>query len=958
MNLQHKILLVLTFISTLILTSCGTPVSTPVPTPDALNELVASVDANGDLSVTLSATVVGSAVADNLSTAAVSPVSPVLLEIDAATPKGVPFKALLLGLNEADLEKGFSGELRLRAKKTELNGQPLIAGFASFTSETTADAKFPGFAFLATKEGMLLEGPDLGSVYNLDGIAKARSLCHNESIYGAALFKNRVESVRVVKAFLAHQNAFPACEEGQPLNAEVQMNVEAEVVQTHIGKVLSSYGTLKVKRGESIFTLPLFTLGVAEKLSDNSIQKRFSGQAPEGMFVFDPFVASELIDVRKGTLYFRELPESFETLSAGDFIVSRPYARIPEGLFRKVLSVRTNENGVAIATEQAALTSLLTEGEFVFDRPLTDEDITDIVPLVDGIDVSSFSLNSRHLSTQAISPFDTTISLIPGVTAHIDLDLSLNPVVSFKCKGALCSKPEIVGKVVIDQSATVELTGEGNFSNQKDIELFKLNFAPITVAVPPIPIVIVPSLVVSLELSGDGTATITTKVTQELEIEAGLQKPSGEPWEKINDIEKSFVFDPPTFSGSVEAEARLAAAFEAALWGILGAGVDIGPYVNLNVNYPGEPAWELTGGISSYAYFFIDLVVLRDETDFQIFERSWSIAEGENQAPEVLALSFEGTKAINVTEIVHAKDAPVTTSVDIFDPEEGAECCTVTWVVTGPAGSGDTFVGESAAAPHSFTFTPTAEGDYRVSVSTTDEAGLSSAPKVENISVGEFDIEIGNTLPSLTLDKLTVGQPTPGQPVLFEAITTLETDEECCELSWFVDGVETDLTSGETHSFSTSWLMTGLHTVEVRLEVPELALGYISRKRTVVVQRDPINPPEINWFGIDRAELEVDESFIFIWDVADDATDPCCEVELKQLTPAAIPDIILYRTTSDTTWTGAGYRYYHPFSFETVGEKEILLTVRDEEDNMTEMLLSINVEGGSGLPTGEIPLFP
>ena len=391
----------------------------------------------------------------------------------------------------------------------------------------------------------------------------------------------------------------------------------------------------------------------------------------------------------------------------------------------------------------------------------------------------------------------------------------------------------------------------------------------------------------------------------------------------------------------------------------MGAGVDIGPFVNLEVNYPGEPAWELTGGISSYAYFFIDLLVIGDEVDFKIFERSWDIAEGENQAPEILNLSFDGPTVIDGTGIVYKKDAFITASAEVFDTEEGSECCSLNWVVTGPAGSGDVFTATTTTAPHSYSFTPTAEGDYRVSVNITDEAGLSGgAPKVETIPVGEFDVSITNEIPSLTLSKVTVGQPAIGQTVVFEATSSSETDADCCDLSWYVDGAEVETTSGETHSFSTRWFLTGTHTVEVRLAVPDLAKGFISRTRAVVVARDPINPPEINWFDTDRAEIEVDESFVFVWDVADDTTNPCCEVEIKQITPPAIDDIIIYRTTADTTWTGAGYRYYLPYSFDTAGEKELLFTVRDEEDNTKELTLIVNVNGGSGLPTGEVPLIP
>ena len=136
-------------ISTLIfLISCGSSSSsTPLSSSEGINELVDSADESSNLDVTLRATIVNSTTTQNLTTAAVGLVEPVLLEIDASTPKGTPFKALLLGSNEAVLQQGFSGEMRVRAKKTEVNGQALIAGLATFIDKSTPNAKFPGLCF-------------------------------------------------------------------------------------------------------------------------------------------------------------------------------------------------------------------------------------------------------------------------------------------------------------------------------------------------------------------------------------------------------------------------------------------------------------------------------------------------------------------------------------------------------------------------------------------------------------------------------------------------------------------------------------------------------------------------------------------------------------------------------------------------------------------------------------------
>ena len=1008
---------VLVLALSLVLAACGgppnggppsggptTPDPTPQPTDSGLTELIEAVDTDGNLDVEVGVRVVAGPSPAGVSTAAAGVVTPVLLEVDATTPGGRPFRAVLVGSSERALAEGFEGAMRVQARATEVNGQPILVGFAALrdADATIGTVRFDGFSFLATRPGVSLVGPPVGAVYNFDGDAAFAGFCTEDHLTGAALFRNRNDSVRVVNAALGRLDERLSCAVGTRVTSDARVHMEGEVAGTRLGNVLVSYGAMQVRRGERVATLPLFAIGVPERLSDAVRQERFAGDVADGTYVLEPFAMAALEGVRDGTMFFRALPESLAGVEAGDLLVARPYPRLPEGLLRKVSGVRTLPQGIAIDTEPAELTDLLRDGGFAFDRPLTADDVVEAIAHSPGVDLSAFDAPAGEVGTASLSllpriRFDEEV--FAGVQVVGSLDISIRPVVSFRCAGVLCTQPAIVGKFVVDQSASVEVIGTAGFGGAKKFDLATIKLGTITVLIPPVPVTITPVLVVSLTVSGNGTVGFETRVEQTLTLEAGVEKPSGAPWRRVSELERTFDYDPPSFDGQVTAEARLALAAEARVYGgLLYAGADIGGFVRFTGQIPGSPTWLLEGGVNSFAYFGIDVIVISYEDEFKVFERTWPIASAPNAPPSIGEPVITTTYAPFVlgeeTIIPRALvGEPVSFATTVTDVEDGSACCEVDWFLTAPGGA--ITRQDSTGGNPEVEFTPTQLGRYTLRAVAYDAQRGSAERTLTFDVVSAFGL---TELLEASLAQITFGAPQVGDAVTFEARFDDPFDLDCCELAWRVtrlgslrnglldvgtpvltdptpglggDGVLAEFTTTSStgqHLHTRTFDAAGLYLVEVTpLDGKALVFAdgpsfnsLLTRRLEVTVEREPTNPPRVNWISTGPAEVRVGEGFVFNWSVDWGTDGP--DRSVRVLTRDEGSEItIAFRQPGQPGQGGniAGWTY------ETTGTKTVTVIAIDD-DGLTDTLeatidvlplfsVDVDVGGGGGLDFGDRP---
>ncbi len=880
----------------LILVACGGagPTGpTPDPEPDpGLRELLDEADGDGRLDVAITFTVVAGLEADALATSSNAPTRPVMLEVDAMTPGGQPFRAILVGAREEALATGFEGVMRLRGRTAMVDGRRILVGFAQ-VDEPPGDGprRMGGFSFLAARAGDVPGGPPAGGVYNLDGDAALAGFCADDHVTGAALLRNRGESLRVVNALLLRLHEELPCPPGTLVSGDARMHLEGEAVTTRLGTVLVGYGAVQVRRGDAVATLPAFAVGLPERLSDTFRQERFGGEAAAGVYVLDPFAAALFERVRDGTMFFREMPEGLLGIDEGDLLVARPFPRLPEGLLRRVTGVRVGARGVAIDTEPAEMSDLLRTGGFTFDRELGLDDVVEVVALTDGVDLSEFerafaaSAAATHGEVAPLSGLIPTIhvnkQVVPGIRFEGSLDLNVRPTVSFRCRGALCSAPEIQALFTIEQSAELALLGDGAFGSPRRFELVEIRLATIVVAIPPVPVTITPVVVVALTVSGTGEVAFETRVTQSVSFTGGVEKPSGAPWRWVRELERDVAFVPPSFDGSFSATARLSVGAEVRVYGgVLEAGADVGGFVRLTGRIPGNPTWELEGGLDAYAYFGIDLLVISWSDDLQLFERTWPIATAPNarptiSQPEILTpftpLLADLTPS-SVPRVLVGDDAEITVAVADFEDADG--CCRVDWFLTPPGGGIQRF--ETAGPAPVLSFVPAALGRYTLQARVYDSQLANAERTLVFDAVDPFELE---QLLSISLERTSVGTPAPGDAVTFQAQLFDPFDVDCCTVAWRVtrlgevsngtfvpDPIENPIpgfggpsvvaefetTAPEFHQHARTFTLPGSYLVEV---VPVTAIterlggprfdSLIARRVRFDVVREPENPPEV-----------------------------------------------------------------------------------------------------------------
>ncbi len=997
-----------------LLVACGgTPPGGPTPEPDpdpdpGIRELIGDADADGRLDAQVAFTVVSGASATAIATSSTAPTRPTMMEVDATTPGGRPFRAVLVGTQEEALAAGFEGVLRMRGRTTEVNGRTVLVGYAAVVGGD-GEGRLGGYSFLAARSVDVPAGPVEGAVYNLDGTAFLAGFCTEDHVAAGALLTNRNESLRVVNALALRRPQRLPCPPGTEVNGPVRMNLESEAVVTRIGTVLVGYGAVEVRRGDAVATLPAFSVSLPERLSDTFRQERFDGEVAAGAYVLDPFAAAALERVVGGTMFFRELPEGLEGVTAGDLLVARPFPRLPEGLLRRVTDVRLVEQGVAVDTEDADLSDLLRAGGFSFDRELGLDDIVEVVALTDGVDLSAFDEAFAAAADAPRGAVATSGGLIPtiridkqvfpGIRVEGALDINVRPEISFQCRGTLCSQPEIRGVFVIEQSAEMAVLGDGAFGDTRRFELAQIKLGTIVVAIPPVPVTITPVIVVALTVSGNGDVGFESRVTQSITFTGGVEKPSGEPWAWVRELERDFDFEPPTFEGSLSTTARLSVGAEVRVYGgVLEAGADVGGFVRLTGQIPGNPMWALDGGFDAYAYFGIDLLVIRWSDDLQLFERTWPIARSENtpptiQVPTILTpfsppLAPPATGFGNPTVLV---DSEVEVTTSVADVEDGNGCCRVDWFLRNPDGSLERF--DTTGRNPVLSFVPEELGRYALRAVAYDAL---LAKDERTIEFDVVDASLIEQLYEIELEQISVGTPAPGDAVTFQARFDNPYDLDCCTLAWRItrlgavdDGVfggpelppglgiggptvidEFTTSAAEFHVHTRTFNRPGNFLIEVTPVDPmtqlfggdEPRFGFpLGRQIALDVLADPQNPPEIVHLNVQGTGPFVAGRELLIHTSVDWYQPGPNRTTLLRTQDDGVNVVIHEGTGSGTS------QLIHFYTYDTAGTKRLQLRATGDDGlvsvfETTILIIDPGSSGNDGLfgrsRTGEVVPFP
>ncbi|HHJ80142.1 MAG TPA: hypothetical protein ENJ65_00750, partial [Candidatus Tenderia electrophaga] len=489
--------------------------------------------------------------------------APQLYEFTSVTPSGRSIKGVIygLGVNVIDEATGelaaddFAAsirnkEMRLRARVKKVNGEFVLVGNATAipgSGSLAVEQRFQDIAWtvIAVESGTTLTGPEPGRVFHYYGDANTRAVCNGNLVSGMFRVAN---TSRVVGTLIGMLEGGKVCSTAT-FAGNAKLSMDAIVVDTHIGPLLSSEGFLAPK-GKFANAVETFGLGIAEQLSGEG--DIVDVKTNDTTRILDPEAAQEFVGFYEAyqALVFKSLKGSLAGLQEGDFIVSKPRPKMPNGFLRKVFQIQDINGYVAVRTENALISDILESANIHVNRSYSAADVAEAnawfgveeAPIAagntgtvrmlrkqaDGGDLININVNKVVFDADGDNATTTDQIKVTG-------SLSFTPgvVIDLVCSGTLCSTPDFTAKFVLEEATTAKLVGSIQKTLHKSYNL------PPSIWLPPItvgPLVFTPKFVIQLNVDGTVSASITYEATQSFTLEAGVDYTPADGWGTISEF--------------------------------------------------------------------------------------------------------------------------------------------------------------------------------------------------------------------------------------------------------------------------------------------------------------------------------------------------------------------------------------------------------------------------------------
>ncbi|MFI1018546.1 fibronectin type III domain-containing protein [Streptomyces sp. NPDC020965] len=316
-----------------------------------------------------------------------------------------------------------------------------------------------------------------------------------------------------------------------------------------------------------------------------------------------------------GELRFTNPTRQLLGLRAGQIVVADTSPQAPDGLLRTVNGVRRQGTALVVATADADLSRVLTDAQVSAAGELTNEG-AEPGYLHPGVRAEPVTVGNDLAFGLTIRPGDNTREFA-GLSTNISGTVTLDPHWDLVVRTTGETDPdtgEDIGEVTdvtfaadVDVKASVTATVAGTVGGTSQaVTLASLPLAAITVPVGPVPVVIVPTLTLSAQLSVSGSLELVATATYEQHIGGVADFTLQDGWSG-----RSTTTDPVAdltadrLSPGVTAQLDLPSAISFELYGAIGPGLQFVPYLRF-VTAPTENPWahldagvrvEVTGGI-------------------------------------------------------------------------------------------------------------------------------------------------------------------------------------------------------------------------------------------------------------------------------------------------------------------------------------------------------------------------
>ncbi|WP_224963171.1 carboxypeptidase regulatory-like domain-containing protein [Geomonas subterranea] len=300
------------------------------------------------------------------------------------------------------------------------------------------------------------------------------------------------------------------------------------------------------------------------------------------------------------TLTFANAAPGASSIKVGDVIVSDVTPTTPNGMLRKVTGKTAGPEGVVVTTAAATLEQSVEKANISVSGTLSSSNLVGVQARQKGVsfkrmanslppvlqinNVVLYDADGNASTSNDEVVANGSVSLNPSFNFNLDID-------NFTIKSASFTNTMV-------ETAQITLSSTVQHAIGKEVELGSYQFAPITVWAGYVPVVITPVLKVVVGATGQVSVGLTSSVTQEASLTAGLRYENGA-WSPTKERNNSFDFSPPTLSANASAKAYAGPQLELMLYGVVGPYANIKGFLELDADVASTPWWTLYGGLSA-----------------------------------------------------------------------------------------------------------------------------------------------------------------------------------------------------------------------------------------------------------------------------------------------------------------------------------------------------------------------
>ena len=299
-----------------------------------------------------------------------------------------------------------------------------------------------------------------------------------------------------------------------------------------------------------------------------------------------------------------ELPYSpwLPEINFAAILVCSPCEKAPSGFLKRVTGVTRGPTSTTLEIEDVALEETFDQADFTTGDTLRTTDIKTTTYLTDGIEFIEDTRDPTRWSYQ----MNKDVALFPNVNMHVEGPISFTQSFGFMLKiKFLCKLNKITFSTHTVESMDLDVTLTGDFETPGSITVWdttlvnhKMN--PITFYVYGVPVVFVPTISVGLNISAEGKATISTSISQSVDINASVnyrRGRKGPDWYASSDFTHTFDYTDPVVNFSTAVQVGAGPSMDVMLYGKAGPYVGLSGYLEFEADTQIVPWWVLSAGI-------------------------------------------------------------------------------------------------------------------------------------------------------------------------------------------------------------------------------------------------------------------------------------------------------------------------------------------------------------------------